>query len=183
MEPYDGEPHFACADSDCIDLYDTTKRNQFASERSKSSACYGPQWSGRAAHADQRTRLFSHRERAPPLVPYVLSGSLSLSLSLTLIRHMMTARSLFLACSHALVFYSIATTARKCKCIEGETSEVLTRCAGPPGAVLSISAGTQHNTIQQRARRRLGSAALPDEDDECIQVGSVIYPSYLVFNY
>ena len=36
---------------------------------------------------------------------------------------------------------------RNYKCIgKGETGEALTRCAGPPAAVLSISAGTQHNT-------------------------------------
>ena len=36
---------------------------------------------------------------------------------------------------------------RKYQCIEaGETGEAITRCAGPPAAALSMSAGTRHNT-------------------------------------
>ena len=36
---------------------------------------------------------------------------------------------------------------RKYQCIEeGETEEAITRCAGPPAAALSMSAGTRHNS-------------------------------------
>ena len=75
MDLDDGEPNFACADSECTNTpirCGETKRICFRT--GKSRACYDPQWSCRAAHADRRTSLFSPQERAPPLVlPYVLT--------------------------------------------------------------------------------------------------------------
>ena len=147
--------------------------------RARNGACYDPQWSGRAQHADGRTSLRGPCERAPPLVRVRVLYVLSLSLSSDTWDGGAQPVATMRAHPGVLLGADDCTLCqRKYQCIEeGETEEAITRCAGPPAAALSTSADTTQH------QRRLGSAALTDQDHKCIQVGSVISPCYMVFIY
>ena len=116
--------------------------------RARNGACYGPQWSGRAQHADGRTSLRSPRERAPPLVRVRVLYVLSLSLSSDTLDGGAQPVATMRAHPDVLQGADDCTLClRKYQCIEeGETEEAITTCAGLPAAALSMSAGTRHNT-------------------------------------
>ena len=132
--------------------------------------------------ARRRTNELSRSPRASATTRSYSGTRLSLSLSHSPMTHVTAVRSLLLMCAHAPVFCSTTKTTqfldevqvhwgRRDRWNPHKVCGAFSRCALHLG---------RHVVWH---RMRLGSSAPPYAGYKCIQVGSVIYSSYLVFIY